>query len=294
MIAAAPADRREGVVNPSLPSCADAIRSHDPDRFFCDLLAPAPACASLFALHAFEIEVARIPERVSEPLLGAIRLQWWREALDGIATGTPRRHEVVLPLAGAVAQDGLALPLLYRMIDGWDATQGRDGPQDLADIERHETATRGVCNLAALGLLGATQDENARTAANEAALAVGLTRLLLHAAGQSGRGRPALPGDVLARHGLDAGSVFDPRRGERLAEAAREIAEAARGHVAAARLAGRSLPRRARPALLPVAFAAADLARLGRLGHDLLDPRLQHRGIARQMRVLGRGLRGTF
>ena len=92
-----------------LPACAELVRRDDPDRYFCDLMAPPTCRERLLALHAFELELARIPDRVSEPMLGAIRLQWWRESLDGIAAGTPRRHEVVLPLAAAMARPPRAL-----------------------------------------------------------------------------------------------------------------------------------------------------------------------------------------
>ena len=36
----------------------------------------------LEALFALQLEIRRIPGAVSEPPLGEIRLQWWRDALD--------------------------------------------------------------------------------------------------------------------------------------------------------------------------------------------------------------------
>ena len=62
-------------------------RSGDPDRTLAALFAPRGCRADLFALYAFNVELARIAEQVSEPSLGAIRLQWWREALDRAADG---------------------------------------------------------------------------------------------------------------------------------------------------------------------------------------------------------------
>ena len=56
------------------------VCGHDPDRYLCDLFAKPKAREGLFALHAFNHEVAKIRELVSEPMLGHIRLQWWREA----------------------------------------------------------------------------------------------------------------------------------------------------------------------------------------------------------------------
>src|SRR4051794_28190129 len=79
------------------------VRRHDRDRFLTALFAPAARREALFALYAFNFEVAKTREVVSEPMLGQIRLQWWREAVDEIfAGGRVRSHEVVQPLAEAI------------------------------------------------------------------------------------------------------------------------------------------------------------------------------------------------
>jgi NADH dehydrogenase [ubiquinone] 1 alpha subcomplex assembly factor 6 len=76
------------------------VRAGDYDRFLAIQLAPPAARAGLYAITAFHIELARIAEIVSEPLIGHIRLTWWREALEEIeAAKTPRNHPVVLALA---------------------------------------------------------------------------------------------------------------------------------------------------------------------------------------------------
>lgn len=273
-------------------ACAALVRRYDPDRYFAILLAPAARREALFALHACELELARIPERVSEPMLGAIRLQWWRESLEGIAEGRPRRHEIVLPLAAAIDESGLDPAPLHAMIDGWDGIVAREHPPTLSEMEQDLKATRGMANRAAISLLAGDVTGNWGDAADHAALAVGLTRLLLGAPERAGGGKPVLPRDVLARHGLDLGTMLDGRREARLAGAAAEIAERARGHVAGLRGAG--LPRSVLPALLPAGFAACDLDRLRRNGHDVFAPRLQHRGVGRQLTVLVRALRGRL
>ena len=54
------------------------------------LYAPADKRRSLFALYAFNAEIARIRDRIREPLPGEIRLQWWR---DAIARRSERRRQ---------------------------------------------------------------------------------------------------------------------------------------------------------------------------------------------------------
>ena len=88
---------------------AASVRAADPDRYFSALFAPAPLRPLLFALYAFNHEVARVAETVREPMLGAIRLEWWRETVEGAAKGTPRNHDVARGLAALFADRAVAL-----------------------------------------------------------------------------------------------------------------------------------------------------------------------------------------
>ena len=50
----------------------------------------------LAALYSFREELRRIPGLVSEPPLGEIRLQWWRDAIKGAREKTsPPNHPVI-------------------------------------------------------------------------------------------------------------------------------------------------------------------------------------------------------
>ena len=90
----------------ALSYSAQQVRLSDPDRFLTALFAPAAARENLFALYAFNLEVARIPELVHEPMMGQIRLQWWRERFDEIYAGQPRDGaETPQALAAAIAQE---------------------------------------------------------------------------------------------------------------------------------------------------------------------------------------------
>ena len=75
-------------------------RDADPDRAIATLFAPAGARDDLFALYAFNAELARIADQVTEPGLGAIRLQWWREAIERGASGEATGHPVADAFGG--------------------------------------------------------------------------------------------------------------------------------------------------------------------------------------------------
>src|SRR3978361_517560 len=95
---------------------AASVRTADPDRYFSALFAPAPQRPFLFAFYDFTTEVSRIAETVREPMLGAIKLEWWRETAEGAAKGSPRNHDVARGLAALFADRQITLPSLEAII----------------------------------------------------------------------------------------------------------------------------------------------------------------------------------
>jgi len=132
--------------------CRLQAREHDADRYFVSLFASAEKRPALWALIAFNQEVAKTRAVVSEAMLGEIRLQWWREALDGIAAGTPRAHPVVETMATEI-HDFLAIRhYLDAIIDTWSDDFG--GAQvTLAKLKTHAAGTGGALNAAMLRVL---------------------------------------------------------------------------------------------------------------------------------------------
>ena len=95
----------------TLSYCGQIVRDYDPDRFLLSMFAPATVREDLWALFAFNHEIAKTREVVTETQLGLIRLQWWREAIAALygeqtERGVPE-HEVVRPLAEAIKRHNL-------------------------------------------------------------------------------------------------------------------------------------------------------------------------------------------
>ena len=97
----------------------DLIRRMDPDRWLSSrFVADDGVRADVIAIYAYDYELARAPKVASNPLLGEIRLTWWREALDEIFEGRPvRHHPAAQALAGVVDRHRLARDPLEAMID---------------------------------------------------------------------------------------------------------------------------------------------------------------------------------
>ena len=141
------------------------VRRVDPDRWLSSrFVADVAARADLITLYALDHELARIPQIVSNPLMGEIRLAWWREGLEEIAAGkAPRAH----PVLAAVADGGLPLDQLVAL-----ATARLGDLDSQAVSEAHLDATAGlVATVAAQRLSSEAQAEQLLAAARAWALA---------------------------------------------------------------------------------------------------------------------------
>jgi phytoene synthase len=135
----------------------ETVRRADPDRWLAGrFIADGEARADVTALYAFDHVLARVPVMVSEPLMGEIRLTWWREALDKIyAGGAVRSHPVALALAEAVRRRGLARAPLDVLIEARLGDLDAAPFTDEADALAYADQTAGALMQAAAEALGA-------------------------------------------------------------------------------------------------------------------------------------------
>src|SRR5688500_7418967 len=87
--------------------CHRLVRAADKDRYLASLFAPDPLRPHVHALYAFHLELARVREQVSDPQLGEMRLQWWRDAIEGIYGGATPDTPVARALARSVGHADL-------------------------------------------------------------------------------------------------------------------------------------------------------------------------------------------
>jgi phytoene synthase len=111
--------------DPAFAHCESLVREHDKDRFLASLFAPAERRRFLFALYAFDLEIARVKYLVHEPMAGTIRLQWWYEAFAGLRESEAAAHPVVVALRETTAAAGLDTVLLLKAVEArQDELQG--------------------------------------------------------------------------------------------------------------------------------------------------------------------------
>ena len=259
---------RRSSVAAALSPIASIVRTHDRDRFQTALFAPAATREALFALYAFNYEIARVRESVREPMLGQIRLQWWREAID-VAYGDapPRRHEVVEPLTAAIRAHGLSREHFAQLIDARERDLEDTPPADIAALEDYAAGTSSALMLLALEALNATTDAT-RQAAHDAGIAYAMTGLMRAIPVHTRTGRCFIPSAIAQEAGLDPEDYAAGRPTPGLRLAVEAVANAAARHLSDARALRKSVPKAALPALLPARIAAHALKRLARTGFD--------------------------
>lgn len=132
----------------------DLIRRVDPDRWLSSRFVGDPRLrADVIAIYAYDHELARAPKVASNPLLGEIRLAWWREVLDEIYEARHvRHHPTAQALAEVVARHNLPRPPLEAMIDA------RYRELDTTPMSKDEAvswafSTSGAAAQAAIGIL---------------------------------------------------------------------------------------------------------------------------------------------
>jgi phytoene synthase len=263
---------------------AGFARAHDPDRFLCALFAPAGRRAALFALIAFNHELARAREATTNPVAALIRLQWWREAVEEAAAGRPaRRHEVAAPLHAAIAEGALDPAALLGMVEAREAEAHADGLETEQAFVAFLRGSAGGWSAAAGGALGA--DGEAQAVLRALGAAYGLAGVLRSVGAHAGQGRCLLPADRLARAGLTAEAVIAAPGAAALRGLVGEMAAEGLAALAGAR---RDVPAGAIAAALPAVLARRDLVRLA-AGRAVAVPR----GLADRLAVAWRGLRGA-
>ena len=204
-------------------SLAEFVRRHDPDRFLCALFAPAARRDALFALLAYNHELARAREAARTPMVALMRLQWWRDAVEDAAAGKPpRRHEVAAPVAEAIRAALLDPADLLALADAREVeAEEEDAVPTVSAFAAYLRGTAGALQVAAGRLLEAPAD--ALPALLRRGTAYGAAGVLRAVPALARQGRCLLPADLLAAHKLTAAHVGEAPRGHGLRGVAADL-----------------------------------------------------------------------
>ncbi|PXA90604.1 phytoene/squalene synthase family protein [Caulobacter sp. D4A] len=265
--------------------CLATLRDTDRDRYLACLLSPQDKRGALAALYAFNAEIARVRDVVREPLPGEIRLQWWRDLLEGSAQGDSTGNPVAAGLLDAIETYRLPRQTLVDMIEARIFDLYDDPLTDRNALEGYagETAS-ALIQLASL-ILSAGDAEKSANAAGHAGVAQAIAGFLLLMPIHRRRHQLYLPLDILSATGLDRDTFLAGEDKPRISAAIEAFAGLGLEHLGKARRSG-TVPAAVFPAYLPVALAEPVLRRAARAGASVLDTALQLPQWRRQVQLM--------
>ena len=273
--------------------CLTVLRETDRDRYLACLLAPAEKRGSLAALYAFNAEIARVRDVVREPLPGEIRLQWWRDLLEGEADGEAAANPLAAGLMACVREHQLPVAVLTDMIEARIFDLYNDPMESRAALEGYagETAS-ALIQLASL-ILDPANAPSSADAAGHAGVAQTVAGTLLMLPIHRRRGQVYMPADLLAATGLTPESLLDGSDKAAAARAVEAFVGLGREHFAKAQAAD-GISQANRPAFLPVALVPPILGAAERAGAAALERSLQPAQWRRQWWMWRAARRGPF
>lgn len=188
--------------------CLDLVRAGDKDRFLASLFAPENKRRYLHALYAFNIEVSRIPEQVSDPAAGEIRYQWWLDTIDGIYHGEVSPHPVAQSLAAAIEAGDLPKHALQNLVKAKIFDLYSDPVPSLLDLEGYLGETSSALIQMASLILGREQALESAEAAGLAGVAYGLAGIMRSLPRHRAMGRCYVPVDLLKQRQANVADVL--------------------------------------------------------------------------------------
>ena len=248
--------------------CEDLLRRDDRDRWLASLFVPQPLRPHVHALYAFSLEVARVREIVSEPLLGEIRLQWWRDALEGKTELGAGANPVAAALLDTISRFSLPEAPLIALVDARLADLYDDPIESVEALESYTDATSANLFRLITLVLDGEEAVAGLGVAGHAGIAYGITGLLRALPWHSARGQVFVPAEILRKHGAEPGDLAAGRASPAILAAIAELRALARTHLETFDARLQSIPDKTRPAFLPVSLCEPYLRLMEQPGYD--------------------------
>lgn len=256
--------------------CAEQVRSHDFGRYASTLFVPAEQRRALLAIYAFNVEISRVRELVSQPLPGEVRLQWWTDMLAGSDHGGVEGNPVAAELKLAIRNYGLPVERLSRLIDEHQFDLYNDPMPTMAALEGYINDTSSALFSLGAGIAG-WQSPEIEHLARHAGLAQGIAQVIAALPLDASRHQVFVPLQLLESHGCGMEEVFAGKQTPKLRAVLDQLIGDARGHLDTAVALLGSVPPQVRPVFLPLALVARDLARMSRADNDIFRPHVTSR-----------------
>lgn len=273
--------------------CLRALQESDRDRYLASLLTPTDRRAAIVALYAYNAELARVRDVVREPLPGEVRLQYWRDLLEGSAHGETAANPVAAELLRAVQTWRLPVAPLVAMADARIFDLYDDPMETTAMFEGYAGETAAALIQLSSLVLDVEAAEAVSEIAGHAGVALAVAGAILLMPIHRARGQVYLPTQILASVGLDRDAFLAGGNDERVTAAIQAFAGFGLDHLRKARAAG-AIPKSLLAAFLPATLAEPVLKRAMKIGHATLSTDIRPPQWRRQMTMMRMLLTGRL
>lgn len=275
-------------------TCLALLREGDRDRYLCALLTPKSQRGAITALYAFNMEIARIRDIVTEPMMGEVRLQWWNDVIANPSDGAASGHPVAMALLKAIEDYDLPRETLINMIEARQFDLYDDPMPDRNTFEGYAGETASALIQLCVRVLAGGGGGGTADAAGHAGVAQLIAGSLLLLPLHRSRGQLYVPADIVKSAGLDREEFLAGRQTTSINQALSAFVALGREHLRKAREASGQIASDCFGAFLPVALVGPVLDRAEKSGAALLEAPLVIPQWRRQIRLWNAARRRQF
>lgn len=272
--------------------CLSTLRETDRDRYLACLLSPAEKRGPLAAIYAFNAEIARVRDVIQQPIAGEIRLQWWRDLLEGQPSGEIGGNPLATALLSAIESYQLPRQAFLDLIEARTFDLYDDPMPDRNALEGYAGETASAVLQLSTMVLDRNTAGQVSEACGHSGVAQAIAGVLLLLPIHSRRGQVYIPQDILAATGLYRESFLNGEQTENRRNAIAALSGLGLEHLAKARRV--SVPAGQMSAFLPLTVAARVLAAASRNPQKAIDGALVFAQWRRQLMMLSGLLRKRF
>lgn len=187
------------------------LQKLDYDRYISIIFAPKEYREDLVSVAQFNLEIAKVKNKVTEPMIGLIRFQWWREALEEIfdESKTPRRHNIVQRLKKLATDYRLQSTDFLSVINAREKDLDASPFENLGEFKSYLIDTSFPLNKIFLDIVGIESDA-IKQVVKDISYAWGITAILRSAHKNFGAGRCIYPKDMCEKYGLEMANLGKP------------------------------------------------------------------------------------
>ncbi|MFN0263582.1 phytoene/squalene synthase family protein [Tepidamorphus sp. 3E244] len=240
--------------------CGAQLRAHDKDRFLSILFSPAEKRPHLYALHAFSAEITNVRDKVSEPMPGEIRLQWWMDVVRGERASEAASNPIAHALTETMARFSLPAKALVDMIDARIFDLYDDPMPTLGDFVGYAGETSSALMQMSAIILNDGEAPNTADIAGHGGVACTMARVLCNLPKHIAHGQLYIPLDMLNAHGVCREDVLARETTPEVRAVLKDFHDAADDHVAAMGRYLDQIPAKVAPAFLQTALVRHYLA----------------------------------